>query len=114
MQTIFSMIIKIKTYNTKIVWNSVVKLLAKENFKRWLVCDEFDTIRSNRFQTKAYTKRNSKRTVRMDSPRRGASFSYMTHASTIHDCGTMKGLWESCLEEGERKLNEGEGKRVYV
>jgi hypothetical protein len=32
MQTIFSMIIETKTYNTKVVWNSVVKLLAKENF----------------------------------------------------------------------------------
>jgi hypothetical protein len=52
MQTIFSMIIEIKTYNTKVVWNSVVKLLAKGNFKRRLVCDEFDKIRSNRFQTK--------------------------------------------------------------
>jgi hypothetical protein len=26
----------------------------------------------------------------------------------------MKGLWGSCLEEGERKLNEGEEKRVLV
>jgi hypothetical protein len=45
------MIIKTKTYNTKVVWNSVVRLLAKGNFKRRLVCDEFDKIRSNRFQT---------------------------------------------------------------
>jgi hypothetical protein len=51
-QTIFSMIIKTKTYNMKVVWNSVVKLLGKGNFKRRLVCDEFDKIRSNRFQTK--------------------------------------------------------------
>jgi hypothetical protein len=43
---------KQKTYNTKVVWNSVVKLLGKENFKRRLVCDEFDKIWSNRFQTK--------------------------------------------------------------
>jgi hypothetical protein len=52
MQTIFSMIIKTKTYNTKVVWNSVVKLLAKGNFKRRLVCDKFDKIQSNQFQTK--------------------------------------------------------------
>jgi hypothetical protein len=52
MQTIFSMIIETKTYNTEVVWNSVVKLLAKGNFKRRLVCDEFDKIRSNWFQTK--------------------------------------------------------------
>jgi hypothetical protein len=52
MQTIFSMIIETKTYNTKVVWNSVVKLLAKGNFKRRLVCDEFDKIWSNWFQTK--------------------------------------------------------------
>jgi hypothetical protein len=52
MQIIFSMIIEIKTYNTKVVWNSVVKLLVKGNFKRWLVCNEFDKIRSNQFQTK--------------------------------------------------------------
>jgi hypothetical protein len=52
MQTIFYMIIETKTYNTKVVWNSVVKLLAKENFNRRLVCDEFDKIQSNRFQTK--------------------------------------------------------------
>jgi hypothetical protein len=38
------MIIKTKTYNTKVVWNSVVKLLVKGNFKRRLVCDEFDKI----------------------------------------------------------------------
>jgi hypothetical protein len=36
----------------KVVWNYVVKLLAKENFKRRLVCDNFDKIRSNWFQTK--------------------------------------------------------------
>jgi hypothetical protein len=41
-----------KTYKTKVVWNSVVKLLAKGNFKWRLVCDEFDKIRSNQFQTK--------------------------------------------------------------
>jgi hypothetical protein len=52
MQIIFSMIIETKTFNTKVVWNSVVKLLAKENFKRRLVCDEFDKIWLNRFQTK--------------------------------------------------------------
>jgi hypothetical protein len=62
----------------------------------------------------AYTKRNSKRMVRMDSPHRGASFSCRTHASTIHSCGTMKDLWGSCLEKGYRKLNQGEGKWVYV
>jgi hypothetical protein len=33
-----------KTYNMKVVWNSVVRLLAKGNFKRWTVCDEFDKI----------------------------------------------------------------------
>jgi hypothetical protein len=33
-----------KTYNTKVVWNSVVKLLAIENFKRRLMCDKFDKI----------------------------------------------------------------------
>jgi hypothetical protein len=47
----FSMITE-KTYNMKVVWNSVVKLLAKGNFKRRLVCYEFDKIWSNRFQTK--------------------------------------------------------------
>jgi hypothetical protein len=41
------MIIETKTYNTKVVWNYVVKLLAKENFKWRLVCDEFDKIWSN-------------------------------------------------------------------
>jgi hypothetical protein len=46
------MIIQTKTYNTKVVWNSVVKLLAKGNFNRRLVWDEFDKIRLNRFQTK--------------------------------------------------------------
>jgi hypothetical protein len=46
------MIIETKTYNTKVVWNSVVKLLAKGNFKRRLMCDEFDKIRSNQFQMK--------------------------------------------------------------
>jgi hypothetical protein len=46
------MIIETKTYNMKVVWNSVVKLLAKGNFKRLLVCDEFDKTWSNRFQTK--------------------------------------------------------------
>jgi hypothetical protein len=46
------MIIETKTYNTKVVWNSVVKLPAKGNFKRRLVCDEFDKIWSNQFQTK--------------------------------------------------------------
>jgi hypothetical protein len=46
------MIIETKTYNTKVVWNSVVKLLAKGNFKRRLVCDEIDKIRSNRLQMK--------------------------------------------------------------
>jgi hypothetical protein len=52
MQNIFFIIIETKTYNTKVVWNSVVKLLAQGNFKRRLLCDEFDKIRSNRFQTK--------------------------------------------------------------
>jgi hypothetical protein len=65
-------------------------------------------------EIEAYTKRNSKRMVIMDSPRRDASFSCMTHISTIHGRGTMKGLCGSCLEEGEGKLNEGERKRVYV
>jgi hypothetical protein len=31
-----------KTYNTKVVWNSVVMLLAKGNFKWRTVCDDFD------------------------------------------------------------------------
>jgi hypothetical protein len=52
MQTIFSMITETKNYNKKVVWNSVVKLLAKGNFKRRLMCDEFDKIQSNRLQTK--------------------------------------------------------------
>jgi hypothetical protein len=43
---------KQKTYKMKVVWNSVVKLLAKGNFKRRLVCDEFYKMRSNRLQTK--------------------------------------------------------------
>jgi hypothetical protein len=43
---------KQKTYNTKVVWNSVVKLLVKENFKQRLECDKFDKIWLNRFQTK--------------------------------------------------------------
>jgi hypothetical protein len=43
---------KQKTYNMKVVWNSMVKLLSKENSKRRLVCDEFDQIWSNWFQTK--------------------------------------------------------------
>jgi hypothetical protein len=43
---------KQKTDNTKVVWNSVVKLLAKGKFKRQLVCDEFNKIWSNRFQIK--------------------------------------------------------------
>jgi hypothetical protein len=54
--------------------------------------------------------------VRIDSPHRGASFSCRTHASTIHDCGTMKGLWGSCLEEGEN-IKRGWGKAslwVYI
>jgi hypothetical protein len=46
------MIIKPKTYNTKVVWNSVVKLLDKENFKWRLMCDKFEKNQSNRFQTK--------------------------------------------------------------
>jgi hypothetical protein len=46
------MIIEIRTYNTKVVWNIMVKLLAKENFNRRLMCDEFDKIWSNQFQTK--------------------------------------------------------------
>jgi hypothetical protein len=50
----------------------------------------------------------------MESPHRGASFLCRTHVSTIHGCGNIKSLRGSCLEEGERKLNEGEGKRVYV
>jgi GTP-binding protein EngB required for normal cell division len=41
-----------KTYNTEVVWNSVVKLLVKGNFKQRVVCGKFDKIRSNRFQTK--------------------------------------------------------------
>jgi hypothetical protein len=48
----FSMITETKTYNMKVVWNSVVKLLAKGNFKRRTMCDEFDKIWSNRFQIK--------------------------------------------------------------
>jgi hypothetical protein len=46
------MIIETKTYNTKVMWNSVVKLLAKKKINRRLVCNEFDKIRSNWFQTK--------------------------------------------------------------
>jgi hypothetical protein len=61
MQTIFSTIIETKTYNTKVVWKSVVKLLAKGNFNRRLVCDEFDKIRSNRFQTKLKLTQNKTR-----------------------------------------------------
>jgi hypothetical protein len=38
-----------KIYNMKVLWNSVVKLLDKGNFRRWLVCDEFDEICSNMF-----------------------------------------------------------------
>jgi hypothetical protein len=64
-----------------------------------------NSVKSVSNKIEAYTKRNSKRMVRMDSPCRGASFSCRTHVSTIHGCGTMKDLWESCLEEGERKLN---------
>jgi hypothetical protein len=52
--------------------------------------------------------------VRIDSPCRGASFLCRTHVSTIYDCGIMKGLWGRCLGEGERKLKEGEGKRVGI
>jgi hypothetical protein len=36
----------------KVVRNSVVKLLVKGNFKRQTVCDEFDKIWANHFQTK--------------------------------------------------------------
>jgi hypothetical protein len=36
----------------KVVWNSVVKLLAKGNFERWTMCDKFDKIWSNQFETK--------------------------------------------------------------
>jgi hypothetical protein len=36
----------------KVVWNSVVKLLTKINFKRRTMCDELNKIRSNRFKTK--------------------------------------------------------------
>jgi hypothetical protein len=46
------MIIKTKTYNTKVVWNNVVKLLAKGNINRQPMYDEFDKIWSNWFQTK--------------------------------------------------------------
>jgi hypothetical protein len=46
------MIIETKTYNMKVVWNSVVKLLAKGSFNRRLVCNKFHKIWSNRFQTK--------------------------------------------------------------
>jgi hypothetical protein len=74
------------------IWQNSVKLVSNE--------------------IEAYTKQNSKRMIRMDSPRRGASFSCRTHVSMIHGCGTIKGLWGCCLEEGERKLDEG--KRVYV
>jgi hypothetical protein len=51
MQTNFLWLLKQKTYNTKVVWNGVVKLLAKANFKRWNVCDEFDKIWLKYFQT---------------------------------------------------------------
>jgi hypothetical protein len=66
-----------------------------------------NSVKSVSNEIEAYTKRNSKRMVRMDSPRRGASFSCRTHVLTIHGCGTMKGLWGSCLEEGERKSVRG-------
>jgi hypothetical protein len=44
--------LKQKTYNMKVVWNCVMKLLTKEKFKRLLVCYKFDKIWSNRFQMK--------------------------------------------------------------
>jgi hypothetical protein len=72
-----------------------------------------NSVKSISNKIEAYTKRNSKRMVRMDSPCRGASFSCRTYVSTIHGGGTIKGLWGSCLEEEEkRKLNEDEGKQV--
>jgi hypothetical protein len=106
-QIIFSMIIETKTYNMKVVWDSVVKLLAKWNFKRAARVRRIgqNLVKSVSNEIEAYTKRNSKRMVRMDSPCRGSSFSCRTHASTIHGCGTIKGLWGSCLEEGERNTS---------
>jgi hypothetical protein len=50
-----------KTYNRKVVWNSVARLLTKVNFKRWTVCDEFDKLWSNLFQTKLKVKPNQTR-----------------------------------------------------
>jgi hypothetical protein len=44
-----SMITETKNYNTRVVWNGAMKLLAKGNFKRRTVCDEFDKIWSEHF-----------------------------------------------------------------
>jgi hypothetical protein len=86
---------KFKTTNyVRQIWQNLVKSLSNE--------------------IEGYTKRNSKRIVRMDSPHRGASFLYRTHISTIHSCGNMKSLWGSCLKEGERKLNEDEEKQMLL
>jgi hypothetical protein len=46
---------------TTFVWNSAVKLLVIGNFKRPIVCDEFDKIWSNRFQTKLKVSPNETR-----------------------------------------------------
>jgi hypothetical protein len=48
----FSIIIKIKNLQHEGCVEQWGELLAKGNFKRWLVCDEFDKIWSNQFQTK--------------------------------------------------------------
>jgi hypothetical protein len=67
MKTNFSMTIEQKTYNTKVVWNSVARLLPKGNFKRRTVCDKFDKNWSNRFQTKLKVTPNKTRNgYRMD------------------------------------------------
>jgi hypothetical protein len=52
---------KQKNYNTKVVWNSVPRLLTKENFKRQTVCDKFNKIWSNCFQTKLKVTSNKTR-----------------------------------------------------
>jgi hypothetical protein len=101
MQTIFCMIIEKKNLQHESCVEQCGEATRQRNF---LSAARVRRTRQNLVKSvlneiEAYTKRNSKRMVRMDSPRRGASFLYRTHASTIHGCGTIKGLWESCLEE---------------
>jgi hypothetical protein len=116
MQTMFSMIIETKNLQHESCVKQYGeatrqrKFLTSAHLRR--IWQNLVKLVSNKIE--AYTKRNSKRMVRMDSPCRGAFFSYGTHISTIHGYENMKGLWGSCLEEGERKLNEGGGKQVYV